>query len=124
MAAFKKVMPVLRVTDLSEAVDWYTRLLGFELCWRAANDGGGETCMMEAGEVTLMLSTASHLARRPGFSGTLYFEMSGVREFFAQIQNEVEVVWPVGETEYGTVEFGVKDPDGYMLAFAEQMATD
>jgi catechol 2,3-dioxygenase-like lactoylglutathione lyase family enzyme len=27
MSSLKKIMPVLRVRDLAEAIDWYTRLL-------------------------------------------------------------------------------------------------
>ncbi len=81
MSAFQKVMPVLRVADLEKAVEWYTRVLGFWVCWRAANDGGGENCMLEAGETAVLLSTGAHLGEKPAFTGTLYFEMKGVEEF-------------------------------------------
>ena len=119
--SFKKIMPVLRVADLSKALDWYTRQLGFELCWRFVNDGGdGENCMLQAGEISLMLSTGSHLGGKPAFSGTLYFEMDGVREPFTRIKDQVEIVWPLATMEYRAIEFGIHDPDGYTLAFAEQ----
>jgi catechol 2,3-dioxygenase-like lactoylglutathione lyase family enzyme len=45
---------VLRVADLGKAVDWYTRVLGFSVCWRAANDGGGENCMLAARNTAVM----------------------------------------------------------------------
>jgi uncharacterized glyoxalase superfamily protein PhnB len=119
MSSFKKIMPVLRVGEMSKAIDWYTRLLGFEVCWRQPNDGDGENCLLQAGKTNLMLSTGSHLGVKPAFSGTLYFEMDGVREFFTQIKDEVEIVWPLESMEYGTIEFGIRDRDGYTLAFAE-----
>ncbi|HXB75410.1 MAG TPA: glyoxalase superfamily protein [Candidatus Acidoferrales bacterium] len=119
MPSFKKIMPVLRVQEMSEAIDWYTRLLGFDLCWRSPGDGDGENCMLQAGEISLMLSTGSHLGAKPAFSGTLYVEMDGVREFFTQIMDEVEIVWPLESMDYGTIEFGIRDRDGYTLAFAE-----
>jgi uncharacterized glyoxalase superfamily protein PhnB len=121
--AFKKIMPVLRVADLSKAIQWYAERLGFELCWRSANDGGSENCMLQAGEINVMLSTGSHLGAKPAFTGTLYFEMDGVRELFARITDQVEIVWPLGRMEYGTIEFGIRDPDGYTLAFSEQVTT-
>ena len=34
-------MPVLKVADMQRALDFYTGVLGFTTCWRAANDGGG-----------------------------------------------------------------------------------
>ena len=37
---FKRVIPVLKVRDLEETIDFYIRHFGFSLCWRAANDGG------------------------------------------------------------------------------------
>jgi catechol 2,3-dioxygenase-like lactoylglutathione lyase family enzyme len=113
-------MPVLRVLDLAKSIDWYVRHLGFELAWRAPNDGGGENSMLQAGPLRLMLSTGSHLVDPPAFSGTLYFETAGVRDLFTRLQNEVQIVWPLKAMEYGTLEFGIRDLDGYILAFAEQ----
>jgi len=120
MTSFQKVMPVLRVADLQKAVEWYTRVLGFGVCWRAANDGGGENCMLEAGETAVLLSTGAHLGEKPAFTGTLYFEMKGVEEFYARVKDRIEIVWPLESMEYGTREFGVRDLDGYTLAFAER----
>jgi catechol 2,3-dioxygenase-like lactoylglutathione lyase family enzyme len=104
MPAFQRVMPVLRVADLERAVEWYTRVSGFGVCWRAANDDGGENCMLEAGETAVLLSTGAHLGETPAFTGTLYFEMKGVEEFYAPgegwgrdgVAAGVDGVWDAG----------------------------
>jgi uncharacterized glyoxalase superfamily protein PhnB len=119
MADFKKIVPVLKVPDVQRAVDFYTVVLGFTVVWRAANDGGGENCMLEAGAANLLLSTGSHLGDQPQFTGTLYFHMTGVEEFFERVKNQAEVVWPLETMDYGQKEFGVRDCDGYTLAIAE-----
>src|SRR5262245_42597125 len=103
---------------MRRAIDFYTGVLGFTVCWRAANDGGGENCMLAAGATNLLLSTGSQLGDKPRFSGTLYFHMTGVEEFFQRIKNKVEIVWPLERMEYGQTEFGIRDSDGYTLAFA------
>ena len=54
MADFKRVVPVLKVSDMQKAVDFYTGVLGFTVAWRAANDGGGESCMLQAGATDLL----------------------------------------------------------------------
>jgi uncharacterized glyoxalase superfamily protein PhnB len=119
MAEFQKVVPVLKVSDVQRAVDFYTGVLGFTVCWRAANDGGGENCMLLAGAANLLLSTGSHLGGTPQFTGTLYFHVTGVQEFIERVKNQAEVVWPLETMDYGQKEFGVRDGDGYTLAFAE-----
>lgn len=119
MAEFKSIVPVLRVADLRRAVEFYTTVLGFGVAWRAGNDGGGENAMLGAGATSLLLSTGPHLGNKPHFTGTLYFNMDGADEFFDRIKGKVEIVWPLETMEYGQREFGVRDPDGYTLAFAE-----
>jgi catechol 2,3-dioxygenase-like lactoylglutathione lyase family enzyme len=113
------VMPVLRVAELEKSLRFYREVLGFDLAWRAANDGDGENCMLTSSDVSLMLSTGSHLGGAPQLTGTIYFSTVGVALLYGRLEGRVEVAWPLGETEYGTLEFGIRDPDGYTLAFAE-----
>jgi hypothetical protein len=77
--------------------------------------------MLAAGVTNLLLSTGSHLSDKPQFTGTLYFNMVVVREFYEQIKNKVEIVWPREMMEYGQLEFGIRDCEGYVLAFAEAL---
>ena len=120
MPDFQKIVPVLRVSDMQKSLDFYTAVLGFSICWRAAHDGSGENAMLQAGATDLLLSTGSHLGGKPLFTGTLYFHMKGVRDFFERINGTVEIVWPLETMDYGQTEFGIHDCDGYTLAFAEE----
>jgi uncharacterized glyoxalase superfamily protein PhnB len=113
-------MPTLRVADLQRSIDWYTEILGFDAQGRADDDGGGEYCFVRAGSVEVLLSTGSYLGGAPTFTGTLYFHVKGVDALFARVRGRADVVWPLEQQEYGTREFGIRDPDGYMLAFAER----
>ena len=119
MTQFISIVPVLKVADLQRSVDFYTGILGFSVAWRAGNDGGGENIMLHASATSLLLSTGSHLGDKQQFTGTLYFNMSGVQKFFEAIQEKVEIVWPLESMDYGQLEFGIHDPDGYTLAFTE-----
>jgi uncharacterized glyoxalase superfamily protein PhnB len=121
MADIKCILPILKVSDMQKAVAFYTGVLGFTIAWEAANDGGGENCMLQAGAARSLLSTGSHLGDKPQFTGTLYFHMAGVREFFERIKKQVEIVWPLETIDYGQTEFGIRDGDGYTLAFAEAL---
>jgi uncharacterized protein YjbI with pentapeptide repeats len=117
---FTGLMPVLRVTDLQRSIDWYTGVVGMELLWRKPQDGGGETCMLREGPVTLMLSTGSHLGGAPAFTGTLYINMADATAHYERVRAGADIVWPLEDMDYGTTEFGIRDPDGYVIAFATQ----
>jgi hypothetical protein len=78
--------------------------------------------MLTWGEAELMLSTGSHLGTSANMTGTLYFNGSGVGSLSESIKGRASVAWPLSEMEYGTREFGIKDPDGYTLAFAEDLS--
>ena len=75
--------------------------------------------MLRADGISLLLSTGSHLGHQPSFTGTLYFDILGVRDLFDRIKDAVEIVWPLEMMDYGQQEFGIRDLDGYTLAFAE-----
>jgi hypothetical protein len=49
--------------------------------------------------------------------------MSEVQGFYDRIKDHVEIVWPPEAMEYGTLKFGIRDGDGYTLAFAEHQET-
>ena len=118
----KVVMPVLRVRDMNASLTFYTQLLGFHAVWQAANDGGGENCLLSWGSVELMLSTGPHLGAPPAMTGAIYFNGTGVAALYERINAAARIVWPLAEMEYGTREFGIHDPDGYTLAFAEDLS--
>ena len=120
MSTLKSVMPALKVGEMESAVRFYTERLGFSIAWRVPGDGGGENCMLQAGQVAVLLSTSTHLGASPQFTGTIYFDVDDVDGLWDAIRLTADVVWPISDMEYGTREFGVRDPDGYVLAFAEQ----
>ena len=119
MVELMSVLPVLRVTDLDRSIEFYGQILGFEVTWRVPIDAGGENCMLRSGQVDLLLSTGAHLGGPPDFTGTLYFSASGTAELFEAVKESVEIVWPLSQMADGTSEFGMRDPDGYVLAVTE-----
>src|SRR6185295_18233403 len=123
MSILKSVMPALQVAEMHRAVQFYTHYLGFSVAWRSPGDGGGENCMLAAGPVSVLLSTSPHLGAPPHFTGTIYFDVEDVEGLWDTVSPAADVVWPIGDMEYGTREFGIRDPDGYVLAFAEQRGT-
>jgi uncharacterized glyoxalase superfamily protein PhnB len=117
-------MPVLKVNDVQATIAFFTGVLGFELSWHAPATDSGETAVVRAGDAVLMFSTGGHLGGTPAFTGTLYFNLDGlepVDRLYERVRDRVSIVWPLEDMPYGTREFGLRDPNGYTLAFAEAL---
>ena len=79
--------------------------------------------MLEAGPVAVLLSTSPHPGAPPQFTETLYFDVEDVEDvdgLWDAVGPKADVAWAIADMEYGTREFGIRDPDGDVLAFAEQ----
>jgi hypothetical protein len=111
---------VLKASELQRTIDYYSVNFGACLRWRSGNDGGGENAMMQLGDVNIMFSTGSHLGDSPTFSETLYFDVATVEELYESVKNTVAIFWPLEVMESGQREFGVRDCNGYAIAFAEE----
>ena len=61
MVEFKKIVPVLKVSNMQNSVAFYSGVLGFPVAWRAANDGGGENCMLQVGAANVPVHSSSHV---------------------------------------------------------------
>jgi uncharacterized glyoxalase superfamily protein PhnB len=61
------------------------------------------------------------LGSRPiGGTLTLFIEVSGIRDLYAQLKDRVRIVMPIEVKWYGQTEFAFTDPDGYVITMAER----
>ena len=106
---------LLRCSNLEETRTFYQSVLGFNVTdaagtITAANHGG-----------KLIFTTQDLWQSPPVFSGTIYFTVPDADGFFASIKDTVTLVWPIQDMPYGSREFGIKDCNGYYLAFQQQV---
>ncbi|GAB2473828.1 hypothetical protein GCM10027082_26500 [Comamonas humi] len=103
---------LLRCRDLEETRRFYQSVLGFGV----RDTAEGTLSAEHSGSV--LIFTASDLWGSPlAFSGTFYFSVPDVDGYFASVQDRATIAWPVQDMPYGSREFGVKDCNGYHLAF-------
>jgi uncharacterized glyoxalase superfamily protein PhnB len=60
---------------------------------------------------------------KPGFTGTFYFQTEDVNSIWEKLRDKVAVVYPIEDFEYGMREFAVRDNNGYILQFGQEIAT-
>lgn len=135
-----KLTPNLGVTDIAASVAFYRDILGFSLRMAVpeTKDGIDETldeakqyvyAMMGYNGIELMLQridslredVGSCVQERPGFCGTLYFDVEDADALYESIRQKATVIKAPETAWYGMREFYITDPDGYTLGFASQV---
>ncbi|ADD68775.1 Glyoxalase/bleomycin resistance protein/dioxygenase [Denitrovibrio acetiphilus DSM 12809] len=134
-----KLINNLMVADVRASADFYRNCLGFELVM-AVPDGthdavqsfsdGVDYCfaVVKHGDVEIMLQSAESAKEEfpdISFSGDgsgtiLYMQVKDVEGLFSLVKNNQNIIKGLHEAFYGMKEFYMKDPDGYILGFAEK----
>lgn len=55
------------------------------------------------------------------FTGSFYFRIDNVDQFWEQIRDKAPVVYPIENFEYGMHEFAIRDNNGYILQFGQEI---
>ena len=127
---FKKITPNLVVADLDKSLKFYRDILGFSISQTVPDKPPFIFAWMKRGEAELFLNVnmppqpgePDLYAGKPIGGGTLslYLVMEGIDELYASVQQQkIPIVIAMHTQFYGMKEFAVRDPDGYLLIFAE-----
>ena len=118
-AVLEAAVPVLSVSDLSEALDYYEQVLGFQVGWRWGEPPRLASVCRDRVEVNLSQSPEAN----PGVS-KVYFQMAGVDVYYNQITIAgAKVAVPLADRPYGMRDFRIVDPSGNELSFGEATAS-
>jgi hypothetical protein len=117
---------VFLVSDIAATLQWYRTNLRFE--GRAVPDEPPHTFgIMSRDGVEIFLQQLAGYEKpdlyhqRDGGVWHAYVHTEGVRDLYDAVSKtpEVVMVYKLRRREYGQVEFAIKDPNGYVLVFAQ-----
>ncbi len=116
-----RVVPSLLVADMRRTLEFYIEKLGFTQTGFYPIESEPEWTEVRRDEVAIHFYVdAPHATRfSPSCSGTLYFYPDSVEALAVEWQGKVPFVWGPEVMDYGMREFGIRDPNGYYLAFTE-----
>ena len=118
-AHFKRAIPRFAVAQAQRTIDFYTKLLRFEVAvsWPAENP---KFLILEHGSTRLAFDIVPGTLPQDLRSGNgFYLDTSNVRALHEEIWPNVVVEWGPEVYSYGCREFAIRDPDGHLLIFTE-----
>jgi uncharacterized glyoxalase superfamily protein PhnB len=125
----KKITPILFAEELEPCIRFWTERLGFEKTVEVPEGDKLGFAILEKNGLELMYqsfasaendnaATGAAVRKGPSF---LYIEVADL-DVALQTTEGAEIVMPVRTTFYHSREFGIKDPAGHYLVFAQQGA--
>lgn len=127
--AFESLSPNLIVGDVGRSVDFYVEKLGFELVFSVPDQRPYNWAMVQLGPVTMMFQTLPSITedlpdlrlKAGEISGTFYIKVRNLDALLDSIKQKMALAVELRTTFYGAREFAVRDPDGNVLMFAEDV---
>ncbi len=121
MPAIKRAAPQFLVNNLADAIAFYKARLGFTTDFVY----GGFYASVSRDGAPIHLKCApkfdtERAHRRAGEHLDAFLDMSEVRALHDElVRRGAPITKPLGERPWGTLDFYVEDPDGYILCFSE-----
>jgi len=111
-----RLTPILAVSDIRAAADFYIRVLGFELDWLWQDPPVHGAVRRDMVQIQLSLNPAA-VSRASGIQCFLF--VNAVDEIHAQhIAGGANIISPIENKPWGLREYTVRDPWGHQLRFA------
>jgi len=107
-----RLIPMLPVKSMPASVDFYCRLLGFEV--ESRNDSWG-WAMLRFDNCRLMLDQSINAHPGQFRDGILYLYPEDIVEYHKQVRKNGLEAPDLTVTFYGLTEFRINDPDGNRL---------
>jgi uncharacterized glyoxalase superfamily protein PhnB len=118
-AVLEAAVPILSVTDLSEALDYYQNVLAFQIGWSWGEPPRLASVCRDRVEVNLSQSPNTHTT-----ASKVYFQMAGVDAYYNQVTTAgAKIAAALADRPYGMRDFRIVDPSGNELSFGEATAT-
>ncbi len=132
---FSDVTPNLIVTDIDTSIAFYRDVLGFSVVTTVPENTPFVFAWMQRDDVSVFLNTAGSVketmpdlaARSVGGTNTMFMIVEagtpgeGIDALFELVKAKARVVMPLKDQFYGMREFGIEDPDGYVIFAAQRI---
>lgn len=117
--ALRAATPMIHVPDVRATAAWY-ETIGFTILETYGDGGEGLSfAVLSAGGTRLMLNQGGRPSTAERREVDLYVDAEHVDQLFASLRDRVQVVAAPDDTDYGTREFIIRDPNGFWITFGQ-----
>jgi lactoylglutathione lyase len=133
---FSDVTPNLVVSNVERSLAFYRDVLGFSVTATVPDASPLAFAMMQRDDVSVFLNSVESVKEYPslasraiGGTNTLFFVLEaddikgGIDALFASVSSRAKLFMALKDQFYGMREFGIEDPDGYVIFFAQRIAS-
>ena len=132
---FTDATPNLIVSDIDRSLAFYRDVLGFSLVTTVPDAAPFVFAWLQRDTVKVFLNTVASVKdslpdlaeRRIGGTNTMFMVVEadspaqGIDALFEAVKANARVVMPLKDQFYGMREFGIEDPDGYVIFAAQRI---
>ena len=124
-----RLTPELIVSDVNESIKYYQDTLGFELLNKVENGGKYTWALIGLDKgIEIMLIAKSSIVdevinykeKIEGDDIVILIELIGVKEHYEKWKKIAKIEKELVATNYGSIEFAIRDLNGYVLMFTER----
>lgn len=130
------VVPNLVVSDIDRSTAFYRDVLGFSMVQTVPDAAPFVFVWLRRDDVSVFLNASAAVrdehpslaGRTPGGTNTMFFTMEaegisvGIDALFERVKPHARVFMALKNQFYGMREFGIEDPDGHVIFFAQRHA--
>lgn len=107
------ICPIFQVSNLQRGIEFYTRVMGFELSWTWGDPPDRASLCRDAVEITLEVEANPILSHA-------YIQVEGIDAYFTRVTSAgAKVLVPLSDRVYGMRDGRVADPDGNHLGLGQ-----
>lgn len=119
----------LLVDDVNSAAAFYKKYFGFKLYKLFPEEGRATLAVMELRKLYVMFQDRKNFEEeKPMYIGgtiepsfSLYIDYKGAKELYNRLKDSLEIVQEYQLMFYGRYEFSVKDLNGYIITFSDDI---
>ena len=109
------IAPIFQVANLQRSIDFYTRVMGFELGWTAGQPLDRASFCRDSVEITVEVDPSPARAKA-------YIQVRGVDEIYARLSAAgAKITVPPADRFYGMRDGRIADPDGNHIGIGESL---